>query len=345
MNWISEKTVAHLRELAYSPDLSETKYRLEREIGRGGMAVVYLARDTELNREVAIKVLNLTDVTAAMVKLMLREARVIARLEHPGIVPVHDVGKLPDGRVFYAMKLVRGRRLDEQAEVVKPGFDRLRIFLKICEAVAFAHANKVIHRDLKPENVMVGSFGEVLVMDWGVARLLAPDDYHLQAEDHSQETSSSGEATEATGEVTERGLIVGTRVYMSPEQAAGVTQIDERSDIYSLGAILFFLCNGHPPIESPDAIKSKPTGLKRETFRRLEAVYERAMSRDPLDRYPTVEALAQDISNLLDDKPVSAYRENIFEKASRLVSRNRFLLLLILAYLLMRVALIFFPRN
>jgi serine/threonine protein kinase len=343
MNRISEKTVAHLRELAYSPDLSETKYRVEKEIGRGGMAVVYLARDTELNREVAIKVLHLTDVTATMVKLMLREAQVIARLEHPGIVPVHDVGTLPDGRVFYAMKLVRGRRLDQHAEAVKSGFDRLRIFLKICEAVAFAHASKVIHRDLKPENVMVGSFGEVLVMDWGVARLLIHDGSEESISSEAQSIQAAQEG--GSKQVTEQGLIVGTRSYISPEQAAGSAQVEERSDIYSLGAILFFLCNGHAPTESLDPTKSKPAHFKRETVRRLEAIYTHAMSPNPLNRYATVEALAQDVSNLLDDKPVSAYRENIFEKTRRWASRNRFLLLLILAYLLMRVALIFFSRG
>src|SRR6267142_582789 len=136
------------------------------------MGTVYRAEDTELDRQVAIKVLNAREANEELAKRMVREAQIIARLEHPGIVPVHDVGLLPDGRVFYAMKLVRGSRLDEYAAENNSLKDRLRKFQAACEAVAFAHAHGVIHRDLKPQNIMIGSFGEVLVLDWGVAKIV-----------------------------------------------------------------------------------------------------------------------------------------------------------------------------
>src|SRR5215813_2064128 len=136
------------------------------------MGTVYRAVDTELERQIAIKVLNGPEAGEDIARRMVREAQIIARLEHPGIVPVHDVGALPDGRVFYAMKYVRGRRLDEYAAETESIRDRLRKFQAACDAVAFAHAHGVIHRDLKPQNIMIGSFGEVLVLDWGVAKIL-----------------------------------------------------------------------------------------------------------------------------------------------------------------------------
>ena len=171
MKWLSDDRLNHLRSIVGNPDFSSTKYTFVKELGRGGMGTVYLAEDTELNRHVAIKVLNTPEVTDDLRNRMIREAQIIARLEHPGIVPVHDVGTLPDGRIYYAMKFVRGSRLDEYAAQGASLRDRLRKFQAVCDAVAFAHAHGVIHRDLKPQNIMIGSFGEVLVLDWGVAKL------------------------------------------------------------------------------------------------------------------------------------------------------------------------------
>jgi eukaryotic-like serine/threonine-protein kinase len=186
---ISDPVLARLKIAAELPDLSGTRYRLIEEIGRGGMGVVYAAEDTELGRRVAIKVLDGPE-----------EARVLASLEHPGIVPVHEAGRLADGRFYYAMKLVRGTRLDAYLQRTAHLPDRLRVFQRICEPVAFAHARGLIHRDLKPANIMVGEFGEVLVMDWG-----APG--------------------------------MGTAAFMAPEQAAG-DAVDGRADVFALGRIL-----------------------------------------------------------------------------------------------------------
>ncbi len=156
---LSDSILDHLRQVAALPDLTGTRYELEREIGRGGIGVVYAARDRELDRRVALKVLDVA---------LAGEAQLIARLEHPGIVPIYETGTLPDGRAFYAMKLVGGARLDHYLARQPTLAERLRVLRRVGEALAFAHARGVIHRDLKPQNVMVGEFGEVYVMDWGV---------------------------------------------------------------------------------------------------------------------------------------------------------------------------------
>lgn len=210
MRWLSDSAVAHLREVAELPDFSATRYEVVREIGRGGMGVVYEAEDRELQRRVALKVLATELASPETAERLRREARTIAQLEHPGVVPVHDVGVLEDGRAWYAMKLVRGEMLRAEGH---SRTELLRLFLRICEPVAFAHARGFIHRDLKPENVMIGSFGEVLIMDWGVATSLRTGD---------------------------PGIIAGTRGFMAPEQERGET-VDARADVFALGRILAWL--------------------------------------------------------------------------------------------------------
>ena len=340
MRWISDDALHHLREVADRPDLSGTRYELVETIGRGGMGTVWLARDRDLDREVALKVVHLSEGGDEEAERMLREARILARLEHPGIVPVHDVGVLPDGRVFYAMKRVRGSRLDEHARAL-PLTDRLRAFERICEAVAFAHAHGVIHRDLKPENVMIGPFGEVLVLDWGVAKMsplpwplpraapaLPPragkGDPHPPELEISSLSPGTGERAGERG--TAHGTVLGTPGYMAPEQARGeVERIDERTDVYALGAILVFLLAGEEPVP-----------------RALEAIRRRAMAETPEERYPNVQELAVDLSRYLAGLAVSAHREGLFEQVGRFVRRYRTPILLILAYLLVRVLLIVF---
>ena len=277
--WVSDDAVARLRDITEQPDLSGTRYELVRELGRGGMGVVYEAWDRELDRAVAMKVVESDSCS---------EARIIAGLEHPGIVPVHDAGALPDGRRYYTMKLVRGARLDRWLQEGRSSTDALRVFIRVCEAVAFAHASGVVHRDLKPENVMVGEFGAVLVLDWGVA------------------------------------AVKGTDGYMSPEQTRGEAA-DARSDVYALGAMLRFLAGERPP-------------------RPLAAICARAMAADPAARYRDAREIANDVLHFVDGEPVSAYRENMFERAGRWMSRNRVLLALVAAYLIMRVIVFFWMR-
>ena len=278
MSWLSDRAIAHLRDVAERPDLAGTRYELVRELGRGGMGIVYEVRDRQLERSVAMKVL-----VEPMAEEWRTEAKIIAALEHPGIVPLYDAGELSDGRFYYTMKLVRGVRLDEWAAQGHARTERLRLFTRICEPVAFAHANGVVHRDLKPENVMVGEFGAVLVMDWGIAN------------------------------------IAGTPGYMPPEASR-----DARSDVYALGAIL-------------KALVSEPP-------RALRAVIERAMAADPAQRYEDARRLGDDVLRFLDGEPVSAYRESLFERAGRWLDRNRVLVALVLAYLIMRVIVFFWMR-
>jgi serine/threonine protein kinase len=207
MTWISDRALRHLQAMADLPDFSATRYGIEEEIGRGGMGIVFRGRDRELAREVAIKV---TAWPGADVERLRDEARVLAALEHPGIVPVHDAGRLPDGRAYYVMAIVRGERFDERTARV-PLADRLRLFDRVCDTVAFAHARGILHLDLKPANIMVGPFADVRILDWGLSRL----------------------GSDPGGPITH---IAGTEGYMAPEQTRGLA--DERADVYALGAIL-----------------------------------------------------------------------------------------------------------
>ena len=341
MRWLSDRTIEHLRRVAEWPDLGDTKYRVLEELGSGGMGTVYLAEDRVLGRRVALKVIGPGAASPEIAARTLREARIIARLEHPGIVPVHDAGTLPDGRMFYAMKRVEGKRLDELAPRV-PLPERLRVFQRVCETVAFAHARGVLHRDLKPENVMVGGFGEVLVLDWGIAKLL-----------ELPEAGTPRDAGPVAPASTAAGAVMGTPAYMAPEQAAGLAdRVGIGSDVYALGAILYFLLTLRPPFEGDAALarargaSAAPPVRARErepsTPRPLEAIAAKAMAPDPAGRYASAEALAADVARHLDGEAVSAYRENFREKAARVFARYRTAILLIGAYVLMRSLILIF---
>ena len=342
MKPLSDKAIERLRNGAEEPDLAGTRYRLLERVARGGMGVVYAAEDEKLQRRVALKVLEASGAGADFANRMTREARVLARLEHPGIVPVHDVGTLADGRVFYTMKFVEGQRLDKYIESVASVQDRLRIFLRICDAVAFAHARGVLHRDLKPANIMIGSFGEVLVMDWGLAKILHRES--LQAEQPADPEATVFEKPKSpdqpphstTGSViTGHGTVMGTPGYMSPEQARGdVEALDARSDIFSLGALLRFLLTQH-----------SAAGDTPRLDRSLEAICSKASAEKPASRYATVQELGLDVSRYLDGLAVRAHRESILDKAGRFYRRYRFFILLILAYLVMRVILLWVLKR
>ena len=306
MSSLSDAAVARLREAIDVPDPGP-RYQVHELLGRGGMGAVYRATDTTLGRDVALKVLTVAGDAPEIASRLAKEARVLARLEHPGIVAVHDAGILEDGRPFYVMRLVQGKRLDDFARDARRG-DKLRVFLSVCDAVQYAHARGVIHRDLKPDNIMVGEFGEVLVLDWGVAKVRG-DTAIL-----SPHTASQGTAD---------GMIVGTPGFMAPEQAAGgAANADERSDVYGLGAIL------------PSILAAG------ETSAPLAAIAAHAMAAAPSDRYPRADALAADVRQWLDGEPVSAYRERAFERVARIYNRNQGLILLLLAYAVIRVTIL-----
>jgi serine/threonine protein kinase len=291
------------------------------------VGTVYRARDPRLGREVALKVLNLEAVGSPVGERLRAEACILAGLEHPALVPVHDVGTLPDGRVFYVMRLAQGQPL-ERALVQASLPARLAVFLRICDAVAFAHAREVIHRDLKPENVMVGEFGEVLVVDWGLAKLLAG----------ANDPVPWGEPL-ASSKGTSHGTVLGTPGYMAPEQARGeVELVDRRADIHALGGLLaFLLTRKHPTAQGEVDLAGVP--------RPLAAVIAQCRAADPKDRYHSVAALRADVAAFLEGAAVAAFREGPMERGRRLVARHRTPVILVLTYLLVRVVLIFLPRS
>ncbi len=317
MKPLTDQALSRLRTSAELPDLTGTRYRAIHKLGQGGMGSVYCVEDEMLGRQVALKVIALSDAQGELRNRLLHEARVIAQLEHPGIVPVHDVGTLPDGRIFYTMKLVQGQRLDQYVPSLTTLTERLRLFQRICEPVSFAHARGVLHRDLKPQNVMVGPFGEVLVMDWGLAKLLSD----------SRDSTTSSEA--GLSSETQHGAVLGTPGYMSPEQAkADRAQIACPTDVYSLGAILQFLLDGFIPLPRP-----------------LMAILNKCLEQEPSARYPSAQELASDIGNYLDGRAVSAYPEGPLARAWRWALRNQAWLLLIAAYLLMRTLFILWKSR
>ncbi|MFO0838560.1 MAG: serine/threonine-protein kinase [Phycisphaerae bacterium] len=400
---ISDSAINHLRRVAQWPDMSQTRYELIEMIGRGGMGEVYLVRDRELGREVAMKVLRDMAVDPKADERLRREARVMSGLEHPGIVPLHDAGRLPDGRAYYVMKRVRGRRLDQVVSDQLPLAERLRLFQQICETVAFAHARGVIHRDLKPQNVMVGEFGEVLVLDWGAAKLLSLQTSDPSAAGQSEREAPAREAgadpagasaddaacadrgqsaaalagasrSVATGpdatdadrtrtNQTTHGTILGTPAYMPPEQARGeIERIDQRSDVYALGAILYFLLTGAAPAqptnraEADARLPGAAPGLSATTIasprtrnpstpRAMEAVCLKALSTDPAARYTSAIELREEISRFLAEGAVRAYREPLGERAARFFRTYRTPIALVAAYLVIRFVLVFWPGG
>jgi tetratricopeptide (TPR) repeat protein len=242
------------------------RYRLGGELGRGGMGVVYWAEDPDLDRELAVKVLSAAGRDNPAVRSrFVREARVTARLQHPNIPPVHEHGELPDGRPFFAMKLVRGSTLRDLLSEPPAGFglpDLLRVFAQVCQGMGYAHSRGVLHRDLKPANVMVGEFGEVQVMDWGLAKVLsgAPRAAHGEADERTDDpadpltTIPLGGGPSGAEDVTRDGAVMGTLSFLPPEQARGeIDALDRRSDVFSLGAMLCQILTGQPPYTGPNA--------------------------------------------------------------------------------------------
>ncbi len=317
MSDLSDAALRQLQRALVGPEIPGGRYQAGDLVGEGGMGMVYRARDRVLGREVALKVLRPEVAMPGLADRLAREAGILARLEHPGIVPVHDAGELADGRVFYVMKLVRGERLDRFA-ATRPLGEVLRAFLRVCEAVGFAHAQGIIHRDLKPANLMVGDFGEVLVLDWGIAKVTG-----AAVAERGPGAGPAMEGQVAPGaeppDVTAAGTVLGTPGFMAPEQARGaVDLVDARSDVFSLGAVLRSISG--TPIPGP-----------------LGSVIARATAPDPDQRYSSAAELAAEVARFLDGVPVLAHRETVAERLGRLYLKYQTPIILVLSYLAMRL--------
>jgi tetratricopeptide (TPR) repeat protein len=317
------------------------RFRVLRPHARGGLGTVFVALDTELHREVAFKqILDVHAQDPTSRQRFVLEAEVTGGLEHPGIVPVYGLGTDANRRPYYAMRFIRGDSLKEaiarfhtdQSLEKQPGQRSLeqrkllRRFLDVCNTIDYAHSCGVLHRDIKPGNVIVGRYGETLVVDWGLAKATGKAD------------PSSGERTlwpfSASGSAeTLPGSALGTPAYMSPEQAAGdLERLGPRSDVYSLGATLYCLLTGEPPHEGDDlgAILRKvergeffpPRQLDATIDQALEAICLKAMAQRPVDRYASCRGLAEDIERWMADEPVSAWREPLARRAQRWARRH-----------------------
>ncbi|MFN2550307.1 MAG: WD40 repeat domain-containing serine/threonine protein kinase [Myxococcales bacterium] len=329
------------------------RYDVRSEYGRGGQSRVMLAFDQHMGREIALKQLlapgegSGSSGSQAASSRFVREARITGQLEHPNIVPVYELGQHADGSYYYTQKLVRGVTLKAKLREARSLAERLKLlshFADICHAMAYAHSRGVVHRDLKPDNVMVGQFGETVVLDGGLAKARGEKD--VKAKQLQRET----EAMRADATMAVHAL--GTPSYMSPEQAQGnLEEIDERSDVWSLGAILFEILTGRPPFEGSSAysviekvIKDAPPRVRavlRDAPPELAAVAERALSREKALRYASAEEIAGEVEAYLTGGNVRAYQYSSWELLRRFVQKHRALTAVSgLALLLLIAALI-----
>jgi WD40 repeat protein/serine/threonine protein kinase len=320
------------------------RFRILRHHAKGGLGQISVALDQDLNREVALKEIQHqhADNEISRERFVL-EAEITGGLEHPGIVPVYALGYGPDGRPFYAMRFVKGDSLKAALEDYHrpdnpnrkdPGARQIQLrqllgrFVDVCNAMEYAHSRGVLHRDLKPGNIMVGKYGETLVVDWGLAKPVGKRE--IQSEEATLRPSSS---LSSSGQ-TQVGSAIGTPAYMSPEQAAGkLDELGPASDVYSLGATLYHLLCGQPPFEKESVAENlkkvergdyrKPRAVSSAVPAPLEAICLKAMALKPDDRYQTARALADDLEHWLADEPVTARPDAVAERLGRIVRKHR----------------------
>lgn len=335
------------------------KYKFIRSVGFGGMKAVIQVKDRDTTRNVAMAIIpDAADRPQSDINRFVQEARITARLEHPNIVPVHDIGVDTNGAPYFTMKLLRGRTLsailrklrEDDYKTLKE-FDLtrlLRIYVKILNGVVFAHSKKIIHLDLKPDNIHVGDFGEVLILDWGLARFIGAAE---DIDDNYDGEMITFPGTGASSYITLDGVTKGTPGYMAPEQAAGKNHLkDERTDIYALGGILYAILTFESPLSGrpvneiivqtihgnigfPDA-----ENQKRQLPAALQAVVLKAMSRNPEERYQSVDELREDIFAFLGGYAPKAEDASSLKKTYLFVNRNWLATLFLITLLLLIIA-------
>ncbi|MGI8977615.1 MAG: protein kinase domain-containing protein [Pirellulaceae bacterium] len=331
------------------PPSDQARYQKLRHHADGGLGKVFVADDTELHREVALKEIKpeFADDENSRRRFVL-EAEITGSLEHPGIVPVYGLGSYPSGQPYYAMRFIRGDNLKEAIDRFHAADKSPRNhgerslafrqllgrFVDACNAVAYAHSRGVLHRDLKPGNVMLGKFGETLVVDWGLAKSGAKDQRFQSVAEDLEAEPTLRPVSGSSVEPTMAGAVVGTPPYMSPEQAEGrIRDLGPASDIYSLGSTLYVLLTGEKPYAATNKEEvlvqvrrgqfSPPKQVKRNTPATLDAICCKAMSLQPKDRYDTALALASDLEHWLADEPVAAYPEPWTTRVARWTRRHR----------------------
>lgn len=320
------------------------RYESLREYARGGMGVVYQARDSQIGRDVAIKHLQSRYSTdSSAFTRFINEAKLAGRLEHPGVVPVYDMGESESGTPYYSMKLVEGKTYESLIAEVHQGSvpaklrELLSVLISVSRTIAYAHDRQVIHRDLKPANIIVGNYGDNIVLDWGLAKELdAPED------------AKESLCAEPALELTQVGTVMGTPAYMAPEQAKGdLASINQLTDIYALGAILFHAITGQPPITSREEFQQLSQGRLRVNARNvksnvpepLSAICQKAMALTPARRYESANQFADELESYLADEPISAYRDPLSTKVWRWARKHsRFVTSAIFVVLLATIA-------
>ncbi len=338
-----------------SPSSERDKYTVSGEVARGGMGVILNACDTSIGREVAMKVITTGwSEFREYSERFVREAQIQGRLEHPNICPVHELGTNDDDSPYFTMKMVHGYSL---ADMIRETRERkgtsdaklltkiLNIFLKICDGIAYAHSQGIIHRDLKPDNIMVGDFGEVYVMDWGLAKVMGADKDQWRS---GLVINNQDGKTDTMKTMT--GSVVGTPAYMPPEQSLGlVEEMDERSDIYSLGALLYELLSLEPPFigDNPWDIlaqiskvePSPPSGHPqgRSISVELDSIVMKCLQKHKENRYQTVKELKHEIELFLSGRPIGAIQYNLWQVFAKWVARNKIMSFSLLAVLLVIV--------
>lgn len=327
---------------AFEAGPGDARYTFLDVFARGGLGQIRHAYDHRLGRTIAVKELQRPQPGSAAERRFAREATITARLEHPAIVPVHDLGRHANGEPFYCMKLVDGRSLEEVAAEATTTAARIALLphlITVAEAIAYAHERRIIHRDLKPANVLVGAFGETWVIDWGLAKRLDedPDESHGAAPDPGG----------ADHGLTQAGELMGTLAYMPPEQASG-EPVDARADVYALGAMLYHVLGGRRPYEGlrvdnfyAHILAHPPTDIARvapDLPPDLIAVVRTAMARSPADRYPSAKALSEDLRRFLAGRLVQVYRYSTREMLRRWLRRNRALLSTVVGALVLLLA-------